>query len=211
MKNNILEFISFSEKLKKMERFKGQFYWKDYPTLPRYESVADHSWRLSLLIYSFEKKLSQPINMEKALKMAIIHDLPETIAGDDSPMGKDGTGKDTHAYNESVQKQRHKNEKEAAKELFSKLPKDIGEEMFNLWVEYESQECFEAKVVKALDKLECLLQVLEYSKGILFKNHLEFNISYGLKHADVDPAIKIFGEEIAQKMRDSYKEYIKEQ
>ncbi len=69
---------------------------------------------------------------------------------------------------------------------------------------YESQECFEAKVVKALDKIECLLQVLEYSKGTLFKNHLEFNISYGLKHADIDPAIKTFGEKTAQKMRDSY-------
>lgn len=83
--------------------------------------------------------------------------------------------------------------------------------MFNLWVEYEAQECFEAKVVKALDKIECLLQVLEYSEGNLFKDHLEFNISYGLKLADVDPAIKSFGEEIAQKMRDLFKEYVKKQ
>lgn len=207
--SEIVSFITFSEKLKKLERFKGQFYWKDYPTLPRYESVADHSWRLSLLIYAFEK-LSHPINIEKALKMTIIHDLPEIISGDDSPMGKDGTGKDSHAYNGDVQKQRHEREKDAAKELFSKLPKDIGEEMFNLWVEYESQECFEAKVVKALDKIECLLQVLEYSNGNLFKDHLEFSISYGLKHANIDPAIKSFGEEIAQEMRNSYKEYVNE-
>lgn len=203
----LFSFTTFVQALKEMERFKGQYYWKDYPTLNRYESVADHTWRLVLLIILFEKKLSQSINLEKALKMAIIHDIPEIVAGDESPMGLDGTGKDTHAYNAKKQEIRHENETSAAKYIFDKLPTELSVEFYNLWLEYESLGSFEARIVKALDKIECMLQVLEYRKGELFKEHLEFTISYAIKNANIDPAINKFGEFIAGKLRESFVEY----
>lgn len=84
---SIFNFATSIEALKKIERFRGQYFWKDYPQLARYESVADHSWRLALLVAVFADKLSQPFNLEKGLKMALIHDLPELIAGDVSPLG----------------------------------------------------------------------------------------------------------------------------
>lgn len=77
---NFFSFSTFTEKLKLIERYKGQFYWKDYPRLERYESVADHSWRLALLVLLVSDRLSKKINLEKALKMAIIHDIAEIIA-----------------------------------------------------------------------------------------------------------------------------------
>ena len=100
----ILEFTSQIEMLKKMERYRGQFYWRDYPEQERYESVADHSWRLGMMLILIKDELSQPLNVEKALKMALIHDAPEITAGDESPLGEDGTGKDTYAFNEQKQK-----------------------------------------------------------------------------------------------------------
>jgi 5'-deoxynucleotidase YfbR-like HD superfamily hydrolase len=47
-------------------------------------------------------RLSQKLAIEKALKMALIHDLPEILAGDPSPMGKDGTGKGTYYTNKKL-------------------------------------------------------------------------------------------------------------
>lgn len=55
---NYFAFTTLIEKLKKLERYKGQFYWKDYPELDRYESVADYTWIVAILILLFEDKLS---------------------------------------------------------------------------------------------------------------------------------------------------------
>lgn len=204
----LLDFTTAIEQLKKIERFKGQYYWKDYPKLERYESVADHTWRLGVIVMLFEKKLSKPLNIERALKMVMVHDLPEVYAGDASPMGTDGKGLNTHAYNKNVQASRHQKEQQAAETLFGKLPKDLKHELYSLWLEYEEQSSFEAQVVKALDKIECLLQVFEYRKGHLFKEHLDFNISYGLKYADVDPSIKAYADSIVVKLKKNFKEFV---
>ncbi len=207
--SSYFEFASVIEGLKKLERFRGQFYWRDYPQLKRYESVADHTWRLSILLILFENKLSQKFDLTKALKMALIHDLPEILAGDDSPLGEDGTGKHTHAFNQHVAHKRSVKEQQAAKELFGMLSDTKAQELLSLWQEFEDQQAFEARVIKSLDRIEALLQVLQYRGGHLFPGHLEFNITYGLKGSDVDPAVHKFGQLIAQKMRDQYREFKK--
>ncbi len=207
------KFFKFStelEKLKKIERFKGQHFWKDYPELGRYESVADHTWRLAMLVMIFADQLSQKIDLEKALRMVLIHDLPEIIAGDGSPLGDDGTGQNSYAFNEKIAQERHDEEKEAAISLFNLLPAGEAKPLLDLWLEYEMQESFESKVVKSLDKLEALMQVLEYRKGHLFKDHLEFNKKYALKGSEIDPAIAEFGNFIAGEMENEYQEFIKD-
>lgn len=205
----VFTFATYIEKLKKLERYKGQFYWKDYPFPKRYESVADHTWRLVLLIICIKDELSKEIDLEKALKMAIIHDIAEIIAGDESPLGNDGTGKNSHAFNEEIKKKIFLKEKAAAIKIFSKLPKKIGKEFLDLWLEFEEQKSYEAKVVKSLDRLEAVLQVLEYSKGSLFATHLEFNKAYGLKGSDADPATQELGQIIIAKMQKKFKEFKK--
>lgn len=213
MKNEILKkifnFITSIEKLKKIERYKGHFYWKDYPKLPRYESVADHTWRLGMLVMILADKLSKKINLEKALKMVLVHDLPEIIIGDGRPSGKDGTGKNTYAFNQKIAEKKHIEEKNAAILLFSAFPAQQAKNFFNLWLEYDLQKSFEAKVIKSLDKIEALIQTLEYRRGHLFKKHLEFNIKYCLKGSEVDPAIERFGNFVANEMKSKYKEFTK--
>ncbi|HCC83491.1 TPA: hypothetical protein DEP96_01425 [Candidatus Uhrbacteria bacterium] len=202
-----LNFATTLEGLKKLERFRGQYYWKDYAGPIKYESVADHSWRLSMLVMMFADKLAQPFDVGRAVQLAVLHDTPEIICGDESPLGKAGTGEDSHAYNEIRKTEKLAKEEQAAKKLFSKLPPVENERLYGLWQESEANETFEARVVKALDKIEALLQVLEYRQGHMFPAHLEFTINYGLKYADVDPAIRAFGDMIAEEMRRKYKEF----
>ena len=205
----ILQFSTILGKLKNMERFKGQFYWRDYPRLPRYESVADHSWRLAVLVMVFHARLRRKFDLTKALQMALLHDTPEILSGDKSPLGSDGTGKDSHAFNRVVQKRRHEEEKRAAKKLFRMLPGTEGGLFFRLWLEYEKQKSREAKIVKALDRLEAVIQVVEYRGGKLFPAHLEFNVTYGLRGSEVDPVIQEFGRLVALEMKRRFIEYKK--
>jgi 5'-deoxynucleotidase YfbR-like HD superfamily hydrolase len=198
-------FNTLINQLKLIERYKGQTYWKDYPA-PRWDSVADHSWRLAMLVVMFAGKLSQPLDMEKAIKMALIHDIPEIIAGDASPLGVSGTGQDSYAYNQDIQAKRFKDEQAAAKAVFEKLGAE-GNELYELWLEIEALENFEAKVVKALDKIEAMSQVLDWRKGHMFPKHLEFTVTYGSKGSDVDPAIAEYAAHVAGLMRSQYKEF----
>ena len=145
------QFFTFAtelEKLKKLERYKGQYYWRDYPELARYESVADHTWRLGMLVVMFADRLTQKINLEKALKMVLVHDVPEIVAGDDSPMGEDGSGKNTYAFDGDKAQTRHLREKDAAKTLFALLPPEDAQAFLDLWLEYDLQTSFEAKASK---------------------------------------------------------------
>jgi len=193
--------------LKFIERFKGQVYWRDYPAPPRWESVADHSWRLAMLVLTFANKLSKPLDLEKALKMALIHDIPEIIAGDASPLGESGTGEDSHAYNQTIQADRHNDEKSAAKAIFAQLDPEEGNNLYELWLEIETLANFEAQVVKALDKIEAMSQVLEWREGHMFPEHLAFTTKYGSKGASVDPAIGEYAAYIAEQMQNQFKEF----
>ena len=205
----LLTFFKLMQEVKNLIRFEGQVFWEDYPPR-RYESVADHTWRMGMMLITIEPHLQKPINLSHALKMLLVHDIPEIIAGDASPLGSDGTGNDSHAYNKDVQESRHKSEEEAAREIFGKLPKEQGDELLNLWLEFEAQESFEAKVVKAIDKIEAILQVLEYTNGYVHAQHREFNMTYGVKPAAIDPALKSLMQAILNELDEKYIEFVPE-
>lgn len=205
----LLGFVKLMEELKKLERFKDSVFWKEYPFPRRYESVADHTWRVAIMLVVIEKYLSQPIDVAKALKMALIHDIPEIIAGDASPLGTDGTGRDSHAYNAQKAQEKFEAEKKAARKIFDRLPPDQADEFYNLWLEFEAQISFEAKVVKALDRIEGKLQAFEYSGGNLFKEHMKFSLTYGVETYSVDPAIEKLGKLVGKELKTSLKEFVK--
>ncbi len=70
-----IKFIKLAEKLKTEMRH-------SWLSDGRRESVAEHSWRLSLMALRYAEKLDQPVDLLKCLKIAIIHDLVEVISGD---------------------------------------------------------------------------------------------------------------------------------
>jgi putative hydrolases of HD superfamily len=115
----------------------------------RRESTADHSWRLGLMAILWGNHLDNKINTEHAVKMALVHDLGEAIAGD-VPV---------HQQSVSVKQNHQRQELLGMEKMVGLLTSQKEEhEIFQLWMEYEEQKTPEAKFVKAIDKLEAFLQ-----------------------------------------------------
>lgn len=114
------------------------------------ESVAEHSFRVVVLamILSHGKKL----NVEKVLKMAVIHDLAEALVGD---IIWEWGNKQLIPEESKLSKER-----EALRKIFKDVPNK--EEYFDLWREWEKQETPESQFIKKIDKLETSIQTLEY-------------------------------------------------
>ncbi len=121
--------------------------------IPNPESIADHSYRVSLITLLLADSLRDKgfeINVEKALKISILHDLGESKITD-LPL-------EAQRY---VDKK--KAEKKAMMELFLGL--DKGLEYYKLFEEYMEESSIEGKLVKFADKLEMLIQACEYKKA----------------------------------------------
>jgi len=106
----------------------------------RHENSAEHSWHLALGLLAIARELSLPLDLDKALRMALIHDLCEIDAGDVSAY--DAAARAAHA-----QAERECIERLAASGLA------LGPELSALWLEYEAQETLESRWVRVLDRL----------------------------------------------------------
>ena len=118
-----------------------------YKNIPDPESVAEHSFRTAILALVLADELKT--DKERLVKMALIHDLAESITGDLTPWDKDYSNK-------------HGIEKKAIYELISPLKN--GRELIGLWEEFEKGESKESQLVSELDKIEMIIQALEYEK-----------------------------------------------
>lgn len=145
MKNHLirsLQLLTIAEKLKCELRH-------SWLSNGRQESVAEHSWRLSLMVCLFAPYLENPINLEKAIKMAIVHDLAEAETGD-IPIFE---------TQDKISKQKKiANEQKAMQKMKDLLNNNVGNEIYDLWFEYEQKQSLEAKFVNALDKIEAFIQ-----------------------------------------------------
>lgn len=158
--SQLLKFIHIAERLKNELRH-GR------TSSDKHESVAEHSWRMCLMVILFSKFIDKDISLERVLKMAIIHDLPEALTGDKPYFVFEGKP--------DSQSAKHEEELAAMRTLTDLLPKEIGDELLNLWEEYEQGLTYEAKLVKSIDKIEAQIQHNEMS----FANWNE----HDLKHA----------------------------
>ena len=146
--DQLVRFWEFAARLKAEPR-RG---WLKQIRLQRTESVADHSFALSLLCF-FEGE-RRGYNVERLIKLALLHDLEEAITGDLTPQDKQSRG-------ENVVKA----QKIAAREqLLSCFPKENQRAYRELWSELENEKSKEAQLVHELDKLEMTLQANEYAK-----------------------------------------------
>jgi putative hydrolase of HD superfamily len=121
------------------------------------ESVADHSFGVAfvaMLLADLAEACGMELNVEKVLRMALLHDLTEARTGDLPATVKRYFDRQTlHAADECI-----------ADEMLNRLGA-IGEEYLLLWREYEERASLESRIVKAADKLDLLLQAREYEKG----------------------------------------------
>ena len=137
----ILAFLEEAGGLKRVERAGWRRRGIEGP-----ESVAEHTYRVAILAMLLSDRAGA--DTLKAVRMALLHDLPEARVGDLQPgtPGKKGA------------------EEKAMRSVLSHLPKGLEKEYRRLWEEYASGKSKEAKIVKEADKLEMLLQALEYEK-----------------------------------------------
>jgi len=152
----------------------------------RTESTAEHSWRLCLMAIVFADQLAG-LDLLKVLKMCVIHDLGEAINGD------------IPAVNQAAFPDKGEQERNDLLLLTGALDEALRSEILALWDDYENAQSAEAKAVKALDKLETLLQ---HNQGLNPADFdYGFNLGYGKKYTSADPVFATLRELIDQDTR----------
>jgi len=167
---NILDFLLEIGKLKGKER-RG---WLVHQ-IKNSETTAEHIFYLTFLVWALGKR--KKIDLDRAIKIALIHDLCEVYAKDLTPydplLPKDKKKalevlkcwpKFTPFLKKKKEKEKDKMEARALKKLISKLPKEFKAEIRNLWLEYSKGITKEGRFVKQADKMANLLQGMDYWK-----------------------------------------------
>ena len=178
----ILEVIKLGEKLKSEMRH-------SWLSNDRRESVAEHTWRVSLMAMLIEPYLNQAVDSARLLKMIIVHDLVEAEATDIPAF-------DT-MNNAELKEQKQINEIRAIEKIRDTLQGSLGEDVYNLWMEFEHKETFEAKVANALDKLEAQIQHNEADISTWLDVEHKMSFMMG-KHTDFHPVLTMFKELIEE-------------
>ena len=134
----------------------------------RTESVAEHSWRLALMAILLRGEFPEA-DINKLTAMCIIHDLGECFTGcftgDIPTFSKTDKDRET--------------EDRLLNEWVGSLPAEVSAEFNGLYREMEEQKTIEAKLFKALDKLEALIQHNESPLDTWSENERELNLTYG--------------------------------
>ena len=161
----LIEFLGVVEKLKCNTRH-------SWTSSGRRESVAEHSWRLSLLAMLCADEYPD-LDMNKVVRMCIIHDLGEAITGDVPSFEKTETNEMT--------------EREAWDKLISMLPAPYAGEFADLYAEMEAKRTPEARLYKALDNMEVVISHNEASLDTWIPLEYELNLTYGEENAAWSP------------------------
>jgi putative hydrolase of HD superfamily len=171
--DGILEFLRATEQLKVTRR-------SAYTSEGQAESVAEHSWRLCMMALVLGEEFPDA-NLGKLLAMCVIHDLGEAIGGDvPAPEQARRLAADP-AATKSAQ------EREDLLTLLAPLPSSVRAMITGLWDEYEAASSVEARVAKALDKLETILQHTQGENPPGFD--YRFNLGYGRAFTAGHPTI----------------------
>lgn len=178
----IMEIVKLGERLK----FELRHSWLSNG---RQESVAEHTWRVSLMAMLIEPYLKQKVDTSRLLKMIIIHDLVEAEAGDIPAF-------DT-IDNHTAKEQKSLNEMKSIENIRDRLGNSLGEEFYNLWFEFENKESYESKVANALDKLEAQIQHNEadISTWLAIEHEMSFMMD---RHVGFDKTLHILKEIIEE-------------
>ena len=171
--DGIVEFLRAAERLKVTHR-------SAYTSEGQVESVAEHSWRLCLMALVLRDAFPD-VNFDKLISMCVIHDLGEAIGGDvPAPEQARRRAEDPAASKSAA-------EREDLLTLLAPLPYQLRVEITALWDEYEAGTSATARVAKALDKLETILQHTQGDNPTDFD--YRFNLGYGRAFTADHPVI----------------------
>jgi putative hydrolase of HD superfamily len=162
-----LTFIRELDQLKSVQR-KSLTY-----TGERLENSAEHSWHLALAVMAFHPLVKAKVDLNKAVRFALLHDVVEIDAGD------------TLVY--ADQPEKTANEAAAAQRIFGLLPE--GEEWRASWEEFEAKACPEAVYVNALDRFLPVYSNL-LNEGHAWREHgVTFEQVWSRNRAAIEPVL----------------------
>ena len=153
--NEMIE--KFFEKVLELKNVPRQG-WKEKLEIDNPESVADHSYSTTVL--SMILSDMKGLDTKKIIRMALLHDLAESIIGDITP--------DHVRKNEKITKENH-----AIKQILKNLPDSIAESYFEIWNDYQKKISKEAILLHEIDKLEMAFQAKFYQKNGISKEKLK--------------------------------------
>lgn len=170
----LLEFLAMAEKLKCNTRH-------SYTSSGRHESVAEHSFRLALMAYMVSDEMPE-IDTDKVIRMCLIHDLGEAITGDIPSFEK--TDSDEAA------------EDSAVSGFVNQLPEYWKKQLGEMYSEMNELKTPEAKLYKALDKLEAVIQHNEADISTWLPLEYELQLTYGTEECSFNEYINSLRDEV---------------
>ena len=159
---DFIEFLNLIEKLKCNTRH-------SWTSSGRQESVAEHSWRLAVMAMLCADEYPN-VDINKVIKMCLIHDWGEAITGDIPAFLK--------SQNDEIE------EELAIEKLIFLLPSDIRDEIRLLFFEMNEMRTDEAKLYKSLDHIEALISHNEADISTWLPGEYELNLTYGQKNSE---------------------------
>ena len=163
-----LDFLRAAEALKTTRR-------SAWTSAGEPESVAEHTWRLCLMALVLHREFPA-VDFARLAKICIVHDLGEAIGGDVPAPEQAARGRAKAG-----------DERRDLLQLVAPLPGALREEIVALWDEYEAARTPEARLAKALDKLETILQHTQGANPPGFD--YRFNLGYGRQYTGVHPLL----------------------
>ena len=163
--SELLAILSVAEKLKCNTRH-------CYTSSGRHESVAEHSWRIALMAMLIGPEFPEA-DMNRVIRMCLIHDLGEAFTGDIPTFDK--TAADT-AQEDALFAQ-----------WVQTLPEETKQEFSGLLAEMNAQETPEAKIYKALDKMEAVIQHNESDIVTWIPLEYDLQLRYGAENVKFSP------------------------
>lgn len=170
----LLEALTVAERLKDTTRH-------CYTSNGRRESVAEHSWMMNLMAFFMRDEFPEA-DMDKVIRMCIIHDLGEAFTGDIPTFDK--TEED------------EKKEEELLNQWVKGLPDFYSKEMQSLYQEMEERTTLEAKIYKAIDGLEAVIQHNFSDLSTWIPREYEMNRTYADDKVAFSEYLKQLREEI---------------
>lgn len=170
----LLDILNIAERLKDTSRH-------CYTRNGRRESVAEHCWMAALMAYFMRDEFPE-VDMDKVIKMILIHDLGEAFTGDIPTFDKT--------------EENEKTEEELLYQWVHSLPEQYSREMLSLYEEMAERKTVEAKVYKAIDGLEAVVQHNISDIDTWIPREYELNLTYANDKVEFSEYLKTLREEI---------------
>lgn len=164
------------------------------------ESISDHMYRMSILTMLAPPSLSSRLNIPHCTKMALVHDMAEALVGDITPV--DGVKKEEKSRREALTMNY------LTRTLLGNVAGDEGRRLKEIWEEYEANETLEAKFVHDIDKMELVLQMMEYERAR--KGEVDLGEFSWVAERIVLPEVRQWCEEVLQERAAFWKSLGKE-